>query len=340
MKYVCMCLLVAGVCTARAELVRAVDAEDHIGEQVTLQFTVKGIGQSEEGDFLELYSEKFWDDPGSVFLRVPRRISTRLQALGLTDVQSLFMQREIQAEGVLDWLTFEDAPAWRGVCLTLDDPNGVHILPSAFITKEQHGFTLRIDKSESTLSRREFEEVEAAIDSCLAEMVRMVPPGPLVEMRKIPVTVRRSASASSAMYDWRQDDESLVLLTPWQGVVVNNWYEFIRTSREDQPLALLHEFAHAYHHQVLGEDHPGILKAYGDAMSQNLYQSVKRLGQARPEPAYATTNDKEYFCELTEAWFGANDFFPFNHHDLLRYDPCGAALMQEIWGEPVTRHGE
>ena len=50
--------------------------------------------------------------------------------------------------------------------------------------------------------------------------------------------------------------------------------------------------------------------------------------------AYAATNYKEYFAELTEAYFGKNDFFPFNRVDLKKYDPTGYQLMQDVWGQP------
>jgi hypothetical protein len=46
------------------------------------------------------------------------------------------------------------------------------------------------------------------------------------------------------------------------------------------------------------------------------------------------TNYKEYFAELTEAYFGKNDFFPFERADLKKYDPTGYKLMQDVWGQP------
>ena len=49
--------------------------------------------------------------------------------------------------------------------------------------------------------------------------------------------------------------------------------------------------------------------------------------------AYALTNAKEYFAELTEAYYGFNDFYPFNREQLQAFDPAGYALVEQAWGE-------
>ena len=49
---------------------------------------------------------------------------------------------------------------------------------------------------------------------------------------------------------------------------------------------------------------------------------------------YALTNAKEYFAELSEAYFGRNDFYPFTRKELEKHDPAGYRLMRETWGNP------
>ena len=93
---------------------------------------------------------------------------------------------------------------------------------------------------------------------------------------------------------------------------------------------VLHELAHAWHHQVLGYDHPGIEAAYDAAMAEGLYDSVLYAGGWYLE-AYAASSAVEYFAELTEAWFWQNDYYPFERADLLSFDPVGAAAVQEAW---------
>ncbi len=98
-----------------------------------------------------------------------------------------------------------------------------------------------------------------------------------------------------------------------------------------QPWVVLHELSHAYHDQLLGFDDPRILRAY---------HQFKQSG--RGEPAllvtgqrgrhYGLTDHKEFFAEMTEAYFGTNDFFPFNRGELLTSEPAIHQLMAEIWG--------
>ena len=47
---------------------------------------------------------------------------------------------------------------------------------------------------------------------------------------------------------------------------------------------------------------------------------------------YALSDQKEFFAEMTEAYFGVNDFYPFNHAELKEAEPETFALLTEIWG--------
>lgn len=98
---------------------------------------------------------------------------------------------------------------------------------------------------------------------------------------------------------------------------------------------VLHELTHAYHHQVLGFDHPEIRAAYEKAKGSGLYESVEqRFGDSRPNTvarAYAMQNAKEYFAECTEAYFGSNDFYPFTRADLERHDPTMFGILSKVW---------
>jgi len=96
------------------------------------------------------------------------------------------------------------------------------------------------------------------------------------------------------------------------------------------PMLLLHELAHAYHDQVVGRENPKVLAAFREAVLKKRYEKVARHN-GRPQRAYAITNPQEYFAETTEAYFGQNDFYPFNRIDLLRYDPEMFKVLAELW---------
>ncbi len=96
------------------------------------------------------------------------------------------------------------------------------------------------------------------------------------------------------------------------------------------PMMVLHELAHAYHDQVLGFDHPKVKAAFERAKQNGSYEAVKR-GNGNIERAYAINNPQEYFAELSEAFFGINDFFPFNHSELKQHDPNMEELLAKLW---------
>jgi hypothetical protein len=108
-----------------------------------------------------------------------------------------------------------------------------------------------------------------------------------------------------------------------------------------QPWAVLHELAHAYHDQVLGFDHPGIKAAWKRFGDSGRYESVLQI-DGRMERHYGLTDHKEFFAEMSEAYFGMNDFFPFNRAELKREEPELFSLLLNIWGplpSPITPEG-
>ena len=115
-------------------------------------------------------------------------------------------------------------------------------------------------------------------------------------------------------------------------VEIGNAATFLRWSHE-QPSMVLHELAHAYHDRFLGGyDNPEILAAYKRAVASKSYESVLYY-DGRMQRAYALTDAQEYFAELSEAWFGTNDFYPFVRGEVIKHDPHMAELLCKLWGE-------
>lgn len=103
---------------------------------------------------------------------------------------------------------------------------------------------------------------------------------------------------------------------------------------KDQPWMVLHELAHAYHHQFLpdGYDNRDLRAAWKRAtLDEKRYDAVQHIN-GRTERAYAANNPMEFFAEASEALFGTNDFFPFVRAELARHDPETAALVRRLWG--------
>jgi hypothetical protein len=115
-----------------------------------------------------------------------------------------------------------------------------------------------------------------------------------------------------------------------RNVEICDWREFI-TLVQDQPFCLLHEMAHAYQdRRPLIDD--AIHAAFALAQSSGLYLKVTHLHRAELVQAYALSNEHEYFAELSEAYFGVNDFYPYDRDELRHYDPEGFSMIEQAWG--------
>jgi len=101
----------------------------------------------------------------------------------------------------------------------------------------------------------------------------------------------------------------------------------------EQPWVILHELAHAYHDQVLGFDEPRIKEAY-EKYKKSGRGDKTLLFDGKRVRHYALTNPMEFFAEMTEAYFGVNDFFPFNRAELKESEPEIFALLRDIWESP------
>jgi Mlc titration factor MtfA (ptsG expression regulator) len=95
---------------------------------------------------------------------------------------------------------------------------------------------------------------------------------------------------------------------------------------------VLHELSHAYHDQYVagGFRNPQIRAAWETAVEAGLYGEVLHAsGEKRA--AYAAGNEKEFFAELSESFFGTNDFYPFVNAELKTHDPASYALIGAMW---------
>ncbi len=206
---------------------------------------------------------------------------------------------------------------------------------SAYSKRSIQGLTVLVDRRVLE-HKKEADEAIKEVDAQLGRIAGAVPPRPLARLRRIRIWV-----------EWTSDAEALTIFHPsaqWLRehgynpdkagcIVVGNAVKFTECTHDDQPWSLMHEMAHAYQFFVLGEDHPSIQKAYRKAMDAGLYQSVPHV-HGEKKKAYAATNHKEYFADLTEAYFGKNDFFPFTREDLKDHDPTGYQLLRAAWGPP------
>jgi len=175
----------------------------------------------------------------------------------------------------------------------------------------------------------------------LQEIVRAVPAAPVAHLRTVPLwispqypNVRPHAEYHPDIFWLRENGRNPMMA---KGVEFTN-VRIFEPETKRMPVFVLHELAHAYHDQVLGFDNAEIKAAYERAKASGTYDNVERWnGPDRPtthERAYAMTNEREYFAECTEAFFGRNDWFPFTHEELARHDPEMCKLLGKLWQVP------
>lgn len=93
---------------------------------------------------------------------------------------------------------------------------------------------------------------------------------------------------------------------------------------------VLNQLARAYHDKVLGYDSAEIKAAHQQAVRSEKYDLVLRFdGRYVRHPAL--TDEKEYFAEMTEAYYGVNDHYPFLQFELKQYDPNACELLTKLW---------
>jgi hypothetical protein len=106
-----------------------------------------------------------------------------------------------------------------------------------------------------------------------------------------------------------------------------------------QPWCVLHELAHAFHDQVLGFEESRIKAAWEKYKASGHGDSVLYVG-GQKRKHYALTNQMEFFAEMSECYFGTNDFFPFVHGELKESEPEIYQLLREVWGAPAWENAK
>ena len=180
------------------------------------------------------------------------------------------------------------------------------------------------------------EQTLRLLDDHLYRITRVVPAPALANLRRIAIWVELAEGHHPCMAyhpsaDWLRGHG----MNPQKArcVEIANARNFLAWTHA-QPWMVLHELAHGYHDQVLGYDDPRIIAAYERYKKSGRGDSVL-LYDGRHVRHYALTDHKEFFAEMTEAYFGENDFFPFNRAELHEAEPEIEKLMTEIWETPA-----
>lgn len=165
----------------------------------------------------------------------------------------------------------------------------------------------------------------------LFQITRVVPAGPLAKLRRVPIWVEvDDPDHNGACYheDRHWLAEHGINPDKTRAVELSDAQAFLTWT--DEPCVVLHELAHAYHHQYLDQE-TDIHRCYEKAKANSKLKKVLRAGGSH-ERHYALTSDREYFAEMTETFFGTNDYYPFVRAELNEVDPAMATVLKRVWG--------
>lgn len=221
---------------------------------------------------------------------------------------------------VVTWSAGDESPAWDPI--------------DRYAVAQVEGWKVLVHKDLDVADRHTLRaDVLRLLTDHLYRVTRAVPPTALEKLRRIPIWIEVAHPRHPCMC---YHPSPIWLATHGMNpkkagaVEIANCKNFL-TWTQQQPWMVLHELAHGYHHLTLGDGNAEVKAAYQAAVESKAYESVLHIN-GRKERHYALTNDKEYFAEASEAYFGTNDFFPFVRAELKQHDPRGFAMIEKVWG--------
>lgn len=210
--------------------------------------------------------------------------------------------------------------------------------PTSRTVKQLEGWTIRVDDRllgdapDAALGQRTLKFLEAK----LVEIKAVVPPGRLKLLQGVTIVLDLHCGQLSSMQyhpsaGWLKangypEDLAKCVHLPRAAQLVT------KRNINEQPWVVLHELAHAFHDQQLDFEEPRI-KAAQETYKASGHGDATLLYNGKKVKHYALTNQMEFFAEMTEAYFGSNDFFPFNRAELMDAEPEIFRLLHDIWSD-------
>jgi hypothetical protein len=207
--------------------------------------------------------------------------------------------------------------------------------PAAHEVRQVEGWTVHVDMR--LLESQPGEAFAAPLEILRRRLadVRLVLPVEIVaRLQQVPIWLDAShGKLKSAQYHpsagWLKNNGYDPVLAKAVHIPSAGHYAAVRHHRI-QPWSILHELAHAYHDQVLGFEHPEVKDAWQAFRDGRKYEKTLYI-EGGPARHYALTDQKEFFAEMTEAYFGVNDFYPFNRAELKQAEPELFEKMGRWW---------
>ena len=228
---------------------------------------------------------------------------------------------------------------WK-FCPVLSEERQNTVRRPSFPTQRQYGMLLQEIEGFKVYTNPKYAEEKATwqaiylIEKQLKELPNFLREEHLNKLRNIPIWIEFLRREEGMMWyhvsaDWLTKNGYIAEME--KSVEVSNVHNLLAW-QHFHPYIVLHELAHGYHDLYMSQAHKKrVIQAYEQAKAGGKYEKVAHISGTLNHRHYALTNEKEYFSELTEAYFGKNNYFPFTRKDLEKFDPLGYALVAEIW---------
>ncbi len=209
-------------------------------------------------------------------------------------------------------------------------------LPTAHTTRNIEGWTVRVDDrllcgDDAAVGERALK----LLTSRLVAITIVVPEKSLSKLRAITIELDLNYGELRAMQyhpdaGWLKEHGYSEKLA--KCVHIPEVEDFLSPYENHRmPWVVLHELAHGFHDQTIGFEDARVIAAWKNFRDSGKYKSVLTIsGKLREH--YGLTDPKEFFAEMTECYFGSNDFYPFVTGELKQAEPEAFALLAEIWG--------
>lgn len=203
---------------------------------------------------------------------------------------------------------------------------------SAYDLYTIQGWSVKIEHRLKQENPNLFKETKSLLESQLKWILKNLPPEKIKILRQTKIWIDFDSLGKSAMQyhpskEWLRENnynpdkaKSVEVSHPQLFV------DWIKT----QPCMVLHELAHSYHDRILGFDNKRVKEAFDQAVTSKLYESVLHAN-GKKQRHYALNNPQEFFAEMTESYFGKNDFYPFNRQELKEYDLKTYLFIEKEW---------
>jgi hypothetical protein len=210
------------------------------------------------------------------------------------------------------------------------------LLPTAHTTRSIEGWTVRVD---DRLLHGEGaavgERALKLLTSRLVAITIVVPETSLAKLRTIIIQLDLNYGDLRAMQyhpdaGWLKEHGYSEQLA--ECVHIPEVEDFLSPEENlRMPWVVLHELAHGFHHQTIGFEDARVIAMWNKCRDSGKYKSVL-TASGKMHEHYGLTDPKEFFAEMTECYFGSNDFYPFVSGELKQADPETFGLLADIWG--------